>query len=229
LGGCNEIRRIREIRNANTRNHASLSADAELTKLLVSASTGLSQFALIPKEMFMFKLFKWLLIAVLVLFGILLVGGYALSPKFTAVRSTVINAPAAKVYGFIAAPRQWKEWTVWNQRDPAMQMTYSGADSGVGAGWEWKSKTQGDGKMMFTSAEPDKRVDYSLFFPDFGTTSTGSLTLAPEGAGTKVTWTMNGDMGSNPLFRWMALFGDRMVGPDFEAGLANLKAVAEKP
>mgnify|MGYP006197501997 CR=1 FL=1 len=49
------------------------------------------------------------------------------------------------------------------------------------------------------------------------------LLLTPEGGGTKVTWTMNGNMGSNPLFRWMALFGDKMVGPDFEAGLANLK------
>jgi hypothetical protein len=55
------------------------------------------------------------------------------------------------------------------------------------------------------------------------------LRFTPDGTGTKVTWTMNGDMGSNPLFRWMALFMGRMVGPDFEAGLANLKALAEKP
>ena len=61
------------------------------------------------------------------------------------------------------------------------------------------------------------------------TTSTGALTLLPEGSATKVTWTMDGDMGRNPLFRWLALFGDRTVGPDFEAGLANLKALADKP
>ena len=53
--------------------------------------------------------------------------------------------------------------------------------------------------------------------------------LVGEGVGTQVTWSMHGNMGSNPLFRWLALFGDRMVGPDFEAGLANLKALAEKP
>ena len=83
--------------------------------------------------------------------------------------------------------------------------------------------------MTFTAAEANRRLAYELFFPDFGTTSTGALELAADGATTKVSWSMNGDMGSNPLFRWLALFGDRMVGPDFEAGLANLKALAEKP
>lgn len=52
---------------------------------------------------------------------------------------------------------------------------------------------------------------------------------AAESTGTRVTWTMNGDMGANLLYRWMTLFVDRMVGKDFEAGLANLKARAERP
>jgi uncharacterized protein YndB with AHSA1/START domain len=177
----------------------------------------------------MLKLLKWTLIVLIGLVALLFAGGYALSPKFTAVRSTGIAAPAEKVYALLVDPREWKRWTVWNQRDPAMQITYSGPPSGVGAGWAWKSQSEGDGKMSFTAAEPNRRLAYELFFPDFGTTSTGALELATEGTGTKVTWRMNGDMGSNPLFRWMALFGDRMVGPDFEAGLANLKALAEKP
>lgn len=177
----------------------------------------------------MLKVLKWLVIILVGLVLLLFAGGYALSPKFTAVRSTTVNAPADKVYGLIADPREWKRWSVWNQRDPAMAITYSGPPSGAGAAWEWKSKSQGDGKMTFTAAEPGKRVAFELFFPDFGTTSMGTLDLAPAGAGTQVTWTMNGDMGSNPLYRWMALFMDKMVGPDFEAGLANLKALAEKP
>lgn len=177
----------------------------------------------------MLKVLKWLVIILVALVLLLLAGGYALSPKFTAARSTTVNAPADKVYGLIADPREWKRWSVWNQRDPAMAISYSGPASGAGAAWEWKSKSQGDGKMTFTAAEPGKRVAFELFFPDFGTTSMGTLDLAPVGGGTRVTWTMNGDMGSNPLYRWMALFMDRMVGPDFEAGLANLKALAEKP
>ena len=176
----------------------------------------------------MLRLLKWLAIVLIALVLGLVAGGYALSPKFTAVRSTTINAPADKIYGLIADPREWKRWSVWNRRDPAMDITYSGPASGAGAVWEWKSKSEGDGRMTFTAAEPGKRVAFELFFPDFGTTSTGTLELAPAGGGTRVTWTMNGDMGSNPLYRWMALFMDKMVGPDFEAGLANLKALAEK-
>ena len=75
----------------------------------------------------------------------------------------------------------------------------------------------------------NRRLAYELCFADFGTTSNGALEIAGDGTQTQVTWTMNGDMGSNPLLRWLALFGDRMVGPDFEAGLANLKALAEAP
>jgi uncharacterized protein YndB with AHSA1/START domain len=176
----------------------------------------------------MLKLLKWTAIVLVGLVALLFVGGSFLSPEFRAVRSTLVNAPPDKVYALLADPREWKRWTVWNQRDPAMAITYSGPASGAGAGWAWQSKTEGDGKMTFTAAEPGKRLAYELFFPDFGTTSTGALELAPQGSGTQVTWSMNGNMGSNPLFRWMALFGDRMVGPDFEAGLANLKALAEK-
>jgi uncharacterized protein YndB with AHSA1/START domain len=180
------------------------------------------------KETQMLKALKWLLILVLALAAFLFLGGYALSPKFTVSRAAVVNAPPSKVFGLIASPRQWKQWSVWNKRDPAMQIDYSGPESGTGAAWAWKSPSEGDGKMTFTAAEPDNKVAYDLYFPDFGTTSSGSFELVPEGGGTRVTWTMNGDMGSNPLFRWIALFADKMVGADFEAGLAGLRAVAEK-
>ena len=176
----------------------------------------------------MWTLLKWTVIVLVTLVLLLFAGGYALSPKFSVTRSTMIAAPAEKVYALIADPREWKRWTVWNQRDPAMQITYSGPPSGTGAAWAWQSKSEGDGKMTFTAAETNRRLAYDLYFPDFGTTSAGALELAGASAGTQVTWRMNGDMGSNPLFHWLALFGDRMVGPDFEAGLTNLKALAEK-
>jgi uncharacterized protein YndB with AHSA1/START domain len=175
------------------------------------------------------KILKLLLGLVLLLALLLVAGGYLLSPKFVVTRSVVVNAPADRVYGLIASPRQWRAWSVWNLRDPAMQIEYSGPESGAGATWAWTSKSEGDGKMSFTAAEAPRRVAYALYFPDFGTTSLGELRLEGEGSGTRVTWVMNGDMGRNPLFRWFALNADSMVGKDFEAGLANLKAVAEKP
>jgi uncharacterized protein YndB with AHSA1/START domain len=177
----------------------------------------------------MLKLLKWALILLIALAALLVVGGYALSPKFNVVRSMTIAAPADKVYALIADPRAWKHWTVWNQRDRAMQITYSGPPSGTGAAWAWKSEREGDGKITFTAAEANRRVVYALDFPDFGTTSTGAFELAADGAGTRVTWSIDGDMGNNPLLRWLALFGDSITGPDFEVGLANLKDLAEKP
>ncbi len=175
------------------------------------------------------RIVKWIVIVLLALAAVLVGGGALLSPKFTVARSISIAAPPEKVYALVADPRGWKQWSVWNRRDPAMSIEYFGPASGAGAGWAWKSKSEGDGRMSFTAAEPGRRVAYDLYFPDFGTTSNGDLTMVPEGAGTKVTWTMNGDMGSNPLFRWIALNADSMVGKDFAAVLTGLKEVAEKP
>jgi uncharacterized protein YndB with AHSA1/START domain len=175
------------------------------------------------------KIVKWLFALLLALAAVLVVGGWLLSPKFVVTRSVLVQAPPDKVYALVAEPRRWKEWSVWNQRDPAMQITYSGPSAGAGAAWEWKSATQGDGKMTLTAAEPGRRVAFDLYFPDFGTTSRGELVFGGEGSGTRVAWTMHGDMGANPLLRWMTLFADGMVGKDFDAGLANLKALAERP
>ena len=175
------------------------------------------------------KILKWLVLAVLGLIALLVIGGYALSPRFVVTRNIVIDAPVDKVYALVVDPRSWKRWSIWNQRDPQMQIEYSGPPSGVGAKWSWKSKSEGDGAMTFTIAEPNRRVGFDLYFPDFDTTSKGELVFSLEGSATKVVWTMNGDMGNNPLHHWFALGADRMVGNDFEAGLAQLKRVAEQP
>lgn len=174
---------------------------------------------------------KWLkrvVVAVVGLVALLLVIGLLLPSGFKVQRSMQIAAPPAKVYPLIADPRQWKNWSVWNQRDPAMQMQYSGADSGAGAKWSWQSKTEGNGAMEFTAAVPNERIVYALSFPDMGMTSRGELQLVPEGTGTRVTWTNEGDMGGNPINRYFGVMMDSLVGPDFEAGLNNLKAAAER-
>jgi uncharacterized protein YndB with AHSA1/START domain len=174
---------------------------------------------------------KWLKRAVITVVGLaalLLVVGMLLPSAFKVQRSVQIAAAPAKIYPMIAEPRQWKGWAVWNQRDPAMQVQYSGAVSGAGAKWNWQSKTEGNGAMEFTGAVPNERVVYSLSFPDMGMTSRGELQLVPDGTGTRVTWTNEGDMGSNPINRYFGLVMDSLVGPDFEAGLKNLKAAAER-
>lgn len=175
------------------------------------------------------KALKIIAIIVVLLALVLFGGGMLLSPKFHVERSTLVDAPPGKPYALVADPHRWKDWSVWNRRDPAMKIEYFGAASGAGSGWAWQSASEGDGRMTLTVAEPDRRVVFDLYFPDFDSTSTGTLTFAPEGTGTRVRWVMDGDMGKNPIGHWIGLFMDGMVGKDFDAGLANLKALAEKP
>jgi uncharacterized protein YndB with AHSA1/START domain len=129
----------------------------------------------------------------------------------------------------VADPRVWANWSVWMQRDPKMEVKYSGPPFGQGARWSWKSESEGSGSMEFVRVVPNQRIEYALHFPEFNMKSTGAFTFDPAGGGTRVTWTNGGDVGGNPLKHYLAVMMDRMVGPDFEKGLASLKQLAEKP
>jgi hypothetical protein len=173
------------------------------------------------------KIFLRLLGGLAVLVLLLVVVAFLLPRTYRVQRTLVIQAKAETVYPFFGDLRRWKEWGAWQERDPAMKMAYAEKTTGVGAWSAWESATEGNGRMTFTAVEAPKRVVYKLEFPDMGTSSEGSMTLTPAGDGVKVTWQDSGDLGINPLFRWFGLFIERMIGPDFEKGLANLKRVAE--
>ncbi|MGZ5035070.1 MAG: SRPBCC family protein [Usitatibacter sp.] len=175
------------------------------------------------------KIVQWTLATIGVIFLAVVGIGFFLPSTFLVSRSIVINAPAARVYDQVADPRQWAHWSAWNQRDPGMDVQFSGPLFGQGAKWSWKSKSEGSGSMEFPRVEPNRRIEYALSFPEFGMKSAGQFTFEPAGTATKVTWTNGGDVGTNPLKHYLAVLMDRMVGPDFEKGLENLKAVAEKP
>jgi len=173
------------------------------------------------------KILQWTLAVVGAVVLLVVLVGLVLPSSFAVERTVEIKAPARTIYDYIVEPKQWTKWTVWSKRDPDMRITYSGPPFGMGAKWSWVSKSEGTGSMQLTRVEPDKRVEYSLFFPEFGMRSTGAIAIAPAGERTRVTWSTAGDVGPNPLKRYLAVLMDRMVGPDFEAGLENLKALAE--
>jgi uncharacterized protein YndB with AHSA1/START domain len=173
------------------------------------------------------KWFKRILIGMVALVLLFAAVGLALPSQFRVERSVLIAAPADKVYPLIASPAEWKRWTAWNRRDPAMRIEYGGPAAGAGARWSWRSDTEGNGTMEFTEAVPGQRLAYRLSFPEMGMQSTGLLKIEPQGGGVRVSWSNAGDMGASPVNRWFGLFMDRLVGPDFEAGLANLKRLAE--
>ena len=155
--------------------------------------------------------------------------GFFLPSTFDVSRSIVISAPPDAVYDLIADPRNWKKWSAWNQRDPNMDVNYAGPAFGQGARFSWKSKSEGNGNMTFTRVEPDRRVEFSLALPDFGLKSVGAFAIEKTPAGTRVIWNNSGDVGTHPLKHYFAFAMDRLVGPEFEQGLSNLNALAEKP
>ena len=170
---------------------------------------------------------KKILIVVFALVAMLLLVGFFLPRNITTVRTTEIAAAPERIYPLVAAPAEWKRWSAWNQRDPAMQIEYSGRPAGAGASWSWKSESEGNGSMTFTEAEEPKRVAYELRVEGWDDPSTGEIALEPAGTGTRVSWTMHADVGNGPVGRWFGVFMPGMVGKDFDAGLANLKRLTE--
>jgi len=173
------------------------------------------------------KIIQWVLAVVGALALLVVAVGFFLPSAFEVKRAIDIKAPAAKVYDMVADPRVWSKWSVWTRRDPNMDITYAGPPFGQGARWSWKSRSEGTGSMEFVRVEPNKRIDYTLAFPDFGMKSAGTFTFEDQAGATHVTWTNAGDVGGNPLKHYLAVMMDRIVGPDFEGGLANLKTTAE--
>jgi hypothetical protein len=163
----------------------------------------------------------WLL---LVLVGFLLPGHYRVE------RSIVVSAGRGAVFPRVGDLRAWKEWGVWFGRDPGMKISYSPATTEVGAFSQWTSASQGDGKMTITSTRPPDSFVYRMDFSDTGMVAEGGVALSGEpGGGTRVVMSMEGDLGRSPVQRWFGLFMDRLIGPDFEACLVNLKRLCEAP
>lgn len=149
---------------------------------------------------------------------------------FRVERSLVIAAPAEKVFPLINDFRAWSAWSPWEKLDPAMKRTMSGPAQGVGAVYGWEGdKNVGAGRMEILESVPPSKVLIRLeFLKPFESSSTAEFTLAPEGAGTRVTWVMSG--ACNFVSKAMGVFCsmDKMVGGDFEKGLAALAMAVEK-
>jgi uncharacterized protein YndB with AHSA1/START domain len=162
---------------------------------------------------------------------VLILGLALLQPNSFAVsRSIVIKAPADKIYPLISDFHQWSRWSPWENLDPAMNRTYTGAASGAGAVYSWEGNDAvGAGRMEIVGAQPPSKIDIKLdFLKPIASQNSTVFALQPEGEGTKVVWTMSGP--SSFMTKLMGVFVsmDKMIGPDFEKGLASMKAAAEK-
>lgn len=173
---------------------------------------------------------KYIGIAVVVAIAAVLALAATRPDTFRVERSTTIKAPPGKVYALIDDFHQWQQWSPWERLDPAMKRQHGGAPKGKGALYGWEgNKEVGKGQMEITEATPSSRVVIKLdFLAPFEAHNTAEFVLVPQGDATTVTWAM---FGPNLFIgKVMSLFAsmDSLVGKDFERGLANLKAVAEK-
>lgn len=171
-------------------------------------------------------------IAMIVVFALVVVLGYAATrpDMFVVERSITINAPPEKIYPLIDDFHNWGAWSPYEQLDPAMKRTLSGAGSGKGAIYAWDGNDNaGTGRMEITDAKPSTKVSIQLdFTKPFAAHNTVDFTLEPSGGATNVTWAMHGTNAYIAKLMGLFMNMDRMVGGQFETGLAALKSAAEK-
>lgn len=149
---------------------------------------------------------------------------------FRVQRAASIKAPPEKVFALINDFNRWGAWSPWEKKDPAMKRNFGSATSGKGAVYAWEgNKDVGQGRMEIAQSSPPSKVAIKLdFVKPFEAHNVVEFTLEPNGDGTNVTWAMQGDTPYFAKIIHVFVDMDSMVGKDFETGLANLKAAAEK-
>jgi hypothetical protein len=173
----------------------------------------------------------WMKVTGCVVLGLVVVvvgGGFLISPKWEVVRSRVIPAKPAEIHAYVGDFAKWPVWSPFEKEDPEMVITVGEKTTGVGAKRSWKSDKAGNGTQTITASDPETGASFLLEMEGWEGFH-ADIVYQPVKDGTRVTWCDRGDMGANPIFRWMGLFMDGMVGKAFEEGLANLEtAVAKK-
>jgi len=174
--------------------------------------------------------FRNIAIAVVVVIAAILIYAANQPDNFRVQRATTIKAPPEKIFPLIADLHSWGSWSPWEKMDPAMKRTYSGPASGKGAAYAWEGNSKvGEGRMEITEASPPSKVSIKLdFLKPLEGHNTAEFTLEPKGESTNVTWAMYGPSAYIAKVMGVFVSMDSMIGKDFEAGLANLKAAAEK-
>jgi Polyketide cyclase / dehydrase and lipid transport len=149
--------------------------------------------------------------------------------EFKIERSAMIEAAPERVFSQVDDFHNWEAWSPWSKLDPAMKTSYGGAASGVGSIYSWTGNDEaGEGTMTITGSHPFDHITIDIDFRrPFAAKSISDFSFKPEGGKTVVTWTMTGN--NNFAAKAFGLFvnTDKLVGGDFEKGLAQMKAVAE--
>jgi len=174
----------------------------------------------------MVKIILMSFVVVLVVLAIVV----AMQPEeFSVSRSAVMAAPAPAVFAQVNDLHNWEKWNPWQKVDPAMKLTFSGPPSGIGAAYAWQgNRDVGEGRLAIIESKPADLVRIKLeFLKPFAATNTAIFTFKPEGSRTAVTWSMEGRNNYFAKAINLCMNMDKMVGGQFEKGLADMKAVLE--
>jgi uncharacterized protein YndB with AHSA1/START domain len=178
----------------------------------------------------MFEIIAIIAVILAIAIAIVLILAAIKPASFSVQRATTVKAPAEKIFPLICDFHQWRSWSPYEDKDPALKRSYSGANSGEGAVYGWDGNNNvGSGRMEILEASAPSKVVIKLdFFKPFEGHNTAEFTMLPQGDATHLTWTMRGPAPFINKVMQVFMNLDRMIGKDFEVGLANLKKLTEK-
>ncbi len=159
-------------------------------------------------------------IALLVLIGIVV-----LPSTTTMERSVLIERSSSEIYPHLVSFRTFNEWSPWYKMEPNAAYSYSGPESGVGAKMAWVGQDVGSGSQEIVEVKENEWVRYELMFEGFDDPAEAKMLLEPQESGTRLTWTFKSEM--NGIYKFFGLMMDKMLGPQYEAGLNDLKVMVE--
>ncbi len=178
----------------------------------------------------MFEIIAIIAVVLAIVIAIVLILAATKPNTFSVRRATTVKAPPERIFPLINDFRQWGSWSPYENKDPAMKRSYSGAADGKGAVYGWEgNKNVGSGRMeILDTSEPSKIVIKLDFFTPFEGHNTAEFTMLPQGDATNLTWLMHGPASLMSKVMQVFINLDKMIGKDFEIGLANLKRLTEK-
>jgi hypothetical protein len=177
------------------------------------------------------KVVLWALAVVAAIVAVLVVAIAMQPAEFRLARSTTVAAPPAAVFAQVNDFRHWAAWSPWAKLDPNMKSTFEGPPAGAGSIYTWSGNDAvGEGRMTILDSRPSELVKIDLqFIKPFASTALAEFSFRPAAGGTEVTWAMSGQ--NNFMSKAIQMFCsmDKLLGGEFEKGLAQLKAAAESP
>jgi uncharacterized protein YndB with AHSA1/START domain len=178
----------------------------------------------------MFEIIAIIAVVLAIVIAIVLILAATKPNTFSVQRATTVKAAPERIFPLINDFHQWGSWSPYENKDPAMQRSFGGAADGKGAVYGWEgNKNVGSGRMeILDTSEPSKIVIKLDFFTPFEGHNTAEFTMLPQGDATNLTWLMHGPASFMSKVMQVFINLDKMIGKDFEIGLANLKRLTEK-